>query len=120
MKGFVTVGGACVGVKAESWVLWRLERLELGEPIAVRPPGFLVGVGAVRSGKRGEVILPGCSRSWSSSFASSLSGLRASALGVVLVLRLGFVLRAMVVVCLRCGLRVVKIWWAWGVSERVR
>ena len=76
--------------------------------------------GFIRSGKGGEVILPGCSRSWSSGFASSLSGLRASALGVVLVLRLGFVLRAMVVVCLRCGLRVVKIWWAWGVSERVR
>ena len=108
--GFVPAGGACVGVKAESWVVWRLERAEVGEPIAVRARGFLVNVGAVRSGKGGEVMVPGCSRSWSSVFASSLSGMRARALEVVLVLRVDFVvvLRAMVVVCLRCELRVVK------------
>ena len=37
-------------------------------------PGFLVGVRAVRSGKGGEVILPGCSRSWSSGFACECLG----------------------------------------------
>ena len=108
--GFVPARGAGVGVKAEDWVVWRLERTDVGEPIAVRVKGFLVVVEAVRSGKGGEVMVPGCSRSWSSVFASSLLRLRARALEVVLVLRVDFVvvLRAMVVVCLRCELKVVK------------
>ena len=78
----------------------------MGEPSAVRARGFVVVVGAGMSGKGGEVIVPGCSLSWSLVFASSLSGL-ARALEVLLGLRVDFgvVLRAMVVVCVRCEVR---------------
>ena len=99
-----------MGVNAEGWVGRRLERAEVGEPSAVRARGFVVVVGAGMSGKGGEVIVPGCSLSWSSIFASSLSGLLARALELLLGLWVDFAVveRAMVVVCLRCELRVVK------------
>ena len=90
-----------MGVNAEVWVVRRLERAEVGEPIAVRAKGFVAVAGAGMSGKGGDLIVPGCSRSWSVVFASSLSGLLARALEVLLGLRGDFVFawRAMVVVC---------------------
>ena len=108
--GFLPAGDAGVGVNAEVWVGRRLERAEVGEPSAVRAKGFVVVVGAGMSGKGGELIVPGCSRSWPSIFASALSGLLARALEVLLGLRGDFVFagRAMVVVCLRYVGRVVK------------
>ena len=88
----------------------RLEQAEVGEPSAVRARGFVVVVGAGMSGKGGEVIVPGCSLSWSSIFASSLSELLARALELLLGLRGDFVFaeRAMVVVCVSYVVRVVK------------
>ena len=108
--GFLPTGDVGVGVKAEVWVGRRLERVEVGEPIAVRAKGFVVVAGAGMSGKGGDLSVPGCSRSWSLGFASSLSGL-ARALEVLLGLRGDFVFawRAMVVVCLRYVVRVVKV-----------
>ena len=108
--GFVLAGGVGVGVNAEGWGGRRLERAEVGEPIAVRAKGFVVVAGAGMSGKGGDLIVPGCSRSWSVIFASSLSGLLARALEVLLGLRGDFVFagRAMVVVCLRYVVRVGK------------
>ena len=98
-----------MGVNAEVWVVRRLERAEVGEPIAVRAKGFVVVAGAGMSGKGGDLIVPGCSRSWSLIFASSLSGL-ARALEVLLGLRGDFVFaeRAMVVVCVSYLVRVWK------------
>ena len=100
-----------VGVNAEVWMGRRLERAAVGEPSAVRAKGFVVVVvaGAGMSGKGGDLSVPGCSRSCSSIFASSLSGL-ARALELLLGLRGDFVFaeRAMVVVCVSYVLRVVK------------
>ena len=99
-----------MGVNAEVWVVRRLERAEVGEPIAVRAKGFVVVAGAGMSGKGGDLIVPGCSRSCSSIFASSLSGLLARALELLLGLRGDFVFaeRAMVVVCVSYLVRVWK------------
>ena len=107
--GFLPAGDAVVGVNAEVWVVRRLERAEVGEPIAVRAKGFVVVAGAGMSGKGGDLSVPGCRRSCSSIFASSLSGL-ARALELLLGLRGDFVFaeRAMVVVCVSYLVRVWK------------
>ena len=108
--GFLPAGDAGVGVNAEVWVGRRLERAEVGEPSAVRAKGFVVVAGAGMSGKGGDLSVPGCSRSCSSIFASSLSGLLARALELLLGVRGDFVFveRAMVVVCVSYVVRVVK------------
>ena len=104
--GFVPAGGVGLAVNAEGRWDRRLERAEVGEPIAVRARGFVLDVGAEMSGKGGEVSVPGCSLSWSSVVASSLPGL-ARALEGLLDLRVDFgvVVRAMVVVYVRCEVR---------------
>ena len=101
--GFVLAGGVGLAVNAEGRWDRRLERAEVGEPIASRARGFVLAVGPFMSGKGGEESVPGCSLSWSSVVASSLSGL-ARALEGLLDLRLvfGVVLRAMIAVCVRC------------------
>ena len=110
--GFLPARDVGVGVNAEVWVGRRLDRAEVGEPSAVRAKGFVVVVvaGAGMSGKGGDLSVPGCSRSCSSIFASSLSGLLARALELLLGLRGDFVFveRAMVVICVSYVVRVVK------------